>query len=119
MGLDYSGLIYAPNYDVWARQITVTPVISQPAAGAYTSRGIYNTQDKEVAGENGTIFIDQETILDILEGEFPVLPTQKDLIDIPSDGNVPAEGSFEVVSASSNGGGETTLVIRRIMATEP
>jgi hypothetical protein len=119
MGQDYSGLIYAPTYDVFARQITVTPVISQPAAGAYTARGIYDTQDKEVPGENGTIFVDQETILDILESEFPTLPTQKDLIDIPNDGNVPAEGSFEVMSSSSNGGGETTLVIRKIATVVP
>jgi hypothetical protein len=115
MGVDYSGLIYAPSFDMFARQITVTPW----AGSAYSARGIYDTQEKEVAGENGTIFIDQETILDILEAEFPVLPTQKDLIDIPNDGNMPAEGSFEVMSSSSNGGGETTLVIRKIATVVP
>jgi hypothetical protein len=119
MGLDYSSLVYEPSYDLFARSITVTPVMSQPTVAAYSARGIYTTEDKEVIAEDGSVFIDQSTILDIREIEFTVLPTQKDLIDIPSDGGVPAEGSFEVVSSGTNGGGETTLVIRKIAAVVP
>jgi hypothetical protein len=119
MGLDYSAQVYEPAYDLFARTVTVTPVVSQPSMPAYSARGIYTTEDKEVIAEDGSVFVDQATILDIREIEFAVLPMQKDLIDIPVDGTVVAEGTFEVVSGSSNGGGETTLVIRKIAPVVP
>jgi hypothetical protein len=42
-----------------------------------------------------------------------VLPEQGDLINIPADGEVPAEGDFEVTRVTRIDGGETTLSIRK------
>ena len=42
-----------------------------------------------------------------------VLPQQGDLIHIPAEGMIPAEGDFEVTDVDRNGGGETTLAIRK------
>jgi hypothetical protein len=124
MGIDFSTLVYLPAFDFYARPITVTPIKSNPSGGPYTIRGIWTTQDTELMAEEGlAVLADQETILDVRDNEFfdagvPV-PQQGDLINIPADGNVPAEGDFEVVHTSRNGGGETTLVIRAWGPAEP
>jgi len=119
MGIDISANVYAPNFDFWSREITITPVASQPGGAAYSARGIYDTRGTMVQTEQGlAILSDQETILDIREREFPVKPVQGDMIDIPPDGTVTeGVGLYEVTDSSDNGGGETTLVLRKIVPT--
>jgi hypothetical protein len=119
MGLDMSALVKLPAMDVFARPIDVTPIASQPGAGAYRARGYLGTSQLDVAAEDGSVITDQQTYLDIRDAEFAVLPRQRDRIDIPADGTVPAAGSFEVVSASQDGGGLTTLVIRKFEPNRP
>ena len=115
MGLNYSALPYLPAYDVFARPIDVLPA----GGAAYRRRGIYGTRPIAILAEDSSSVSDQETILDIREAEFSVLPRQGDRIFIPRDGDVPAEGEFEVMDATRNGGGETTLVIRKFEAPRP
>ena len=115
MALDFSVLVYLPQYDVFARPIEVRPV----GGASYPSRGIYSTRAVDVPAEDGSVISDQETILDIREAEFSVLPRQGDQIFIPRDGNVPQAGLFEIIDPSSNGGGETTLVIRAVGPPRP
>jgi len=101
---------------VYGRVVTVTPVFSQPGAPSYSARGIYDVEESDVVGENGQIFSDHTKILDILESDWAgsVLPVQHDLIDIPADPNAgEALGMFEVLDAVENGGGETTLKLRK------
>jgi hypothetical protein len=117
MAVDFSTVLYAPNFDVWARAITVTPVVSAPGAGSYQMRGVYDTDETIIQGLDGvSIISDQKTVLDILEAEFVAngyaAPLQGDIIDIPAEGNIPACGPFEVVDRKDNGGGEITLIIR-------
>lgn len=119
MALNFSTLVYLPNFDVFARDIVVTPLASQPGGAAYGARGIYDTRSLDVLAMDGSIFSDQQTILDVRETEFDVLPAQGDLIDIPPDGAIPEAGMFEVVDANTNGGGETTLVIRKVVPAKP
>jgi hypothetical protein len=71
--------------------------------------------------ENGSIISDQRTFLDIKEDEFAVIPRQGDLINIPAEASsgLPALGDFEIVDTSNDGGGETTLTLRKIVATKP
>lgn len=120
MAVDYSTLILLPNYDMWARPVTITPLGSQPpGAAAYTNRGIYDTRGIEVVSVEGALVSDQETILDVRESEYAVVPQQRDQIDIPAVDNIPAAGLFEVTDAWTNGGGETTLVLRKIETATP
>jgi hypothetical protein len=115
MGLDYSTLIYGPTYDMFARPIVVTPLASQPNAASYQARGIYNHNRLNVVLEDGSTFVEQETILDIRTVEFAVPPIQNDEVSIPADGNVPAVGTFLITSAWDNGGGEINLHLRKLM----
>ena len=97
----------------------ILPAGSQPGEPTYEARGIYHTKETDVMGENDTIISDQQTLLDILEPEFEVLPAQFDRITIPAEGPIPALGTFEVVNSSTNGGGETTLKLRKYLDPKP
>jgi len=119
MGVNFATLLYEPNFDMWAVPITVNPIVSQPGAPAYSARGIFDTRDIDVIGTDGSIFSDQQTELDILEKEFSVLPKQNDRVTIPLDCNGAPLGEYEVLDVSTNGGGETTLSLRKWTAAAP
>jgi hypothetical protein len=119
MGIDFTDLVYLPNYNVFARPVTFTPKASQPTAAPYLSRGIYGTEPIDVLAEEGSIFSDQRTILDVREAEFDVVPQQGDQVDIPADVGMPALGSYEIIEVKSNGGGETTLSLRKLVPAKP
>jgi hypothetical protein len=120
MALNFSTLVYLPNFDIFSRPIIVTPLASQPGLPAYNARGIFSTRDVDVGALDGSIVSDQQSILDVREIEFTVVPQQLDRIHIPADPDAgPALGDFEVVDADTNGGGETTLAIRKIQTAKP
>jgi len=119
MAINFSTQVYTPCFDIFARPVTITPVASQPNAAAYAARGIYDTEPMDVLAEEGSVFSDQRVVLDILEAEFAVLPIQNDLVDIPESAGLPAEGQFEIIDVKSNGGGETSLSLRKIVETKP
>jgi len=111
-GVDWPGTTYGPNYDYWARTIIVTPLVSQPGQGAVSGRGIFNTGEIFVPSLDGALVSTNATIVDILLNEWPILPAQGDLLDIP-DTTVKG-GAFEVASVGGdNGGGEITVVLKR------
>jgi len=124
MAIDFSTLVYLPAQDVFGRNATFTPVKSNPSGGSYVMRGIFSTRSSDVFTEMGvSVLSDQETIFDIRTVEFIdngyALPQQGDRLTIPAEGNIPAEGDFEVTDTSVNGGGEMTLVIRKYEAAAP
>jgi hypothetical protein len=117
--LDFSTIIYSKTQDVFGRSVVVTPIASQPGQPAYNARGIYSTEPEDVLADEGTIFSDQRTILDVRDIEYTVIPLQGDHISIPATGSIPAAGDFEVINNKSNGGGETSLQLRRLVSTKP
>jgi hypothetical protein len=118
-GVDFTTEVYLPGFDLFARPVTFYPYTSQPTGAAYLGRGIYDTRLIQVAGLDGSFLVDQQTILDIRECEFAVLPQQQDRLTIGPATNGPDLGEFEVMMSSSNGGGETTLVIRKWVTAKP
>lgn len=122
MAVDFSASLLTPNYDQWARPIAVTPIASAPAAAAYQARGIFDTEALDLLSED-VVISDQKTILDISEEEFlsagHALPQQGDLINIAAHATLRALGDFQVVSTSSDGGGETTLELHKWEASAP
>ena len=120
MSVNYSLLILLPVYDMFARPVTFCPYKSQPGAGAYNARGIYDSDDINIVGEDEAIFSDQQTILDIRAIEFAVTPLQGDHVYIEADGpNMPAQGEFEILDTDDNGGGEITLTLRKWLPPKP
>ena len=121
MAVNFSTLVYLPNFDMFARPVTITPLASQPGMPAYIARGIYDTRAIDVQAEDGSIISDQQTILDVLDDEFTVVPEQLDriVIDVDVDAGTIGVGEYEVTDTESNGGGETTLIIRRIVTAKP
>jgi hypothetical protein len=109
MGVNFALLVYDPNYEVFA--VPVTFVTAN--LGTFSGRGIFDTRALNVMAEDNSIYSDQQTILDIREAEFAVLPQQQDHVIIPSDCNGVNQGEWEIIDTSTNGGGETTLVLRK------
>ena len=110
LGVNFSVLVYDPVYEFFAVDVVFTPLIG----ANYSARGIFTTRALDVTGEDGSIFSDQETILDIREAEFSVLPLQGDKVTIPRDCNGIDQGTWEILDADTNGGGETTLLLRKL-----
>jgi hypothetical protein len=113
MALNFSKFVYTPCFAVFSRPIIVTPRGGQ----SYSARGIYDTDETDIISPDSmSVIYDQRTIVDILEADFVAagypIPQQGDLIEIPADEDLEAEGLFEVVDVSNNGGGEVNLVIR-------
>lgn len=124
MAVDFSHLLYLQCQDQFSRPVIVTPRVSDPTSGSFNIRGIFSTRPIDIITDVGTSMVsDQQTILDVRDQEFfdlerPV-PKQGDLINIPGDGNIPDEGDWEVTDCDANGGGETTLTIRRYLPALP
>jgi hypothetical protein len=118
MAIDFSVLVYLPNFDVWARSITVTP---SGGGTSYQARGIFHTGPSTIMSEGVVVAVisDQQTTLDIRAREFAAIPRQGDLIDIPQEGQIEAEGLFKVTDAFNCDGGEWTLVMQRVVLTAP
>ena len=116
MDVNFSNDVYLPNFEMWARPINVMPLIGT----AYSARGIYHSDYLQFAGDGGSIISDQQTTLDIRDAEFGALPGQGDQISIPqSPSGMPALGTFEVINIWNNGGGETTLQLRKVLPQQP
>ena len=115
-GLNFPGMVYEPCYSIFARPISINPVNSQPGAGWYNGRGIFDTNSIEVVALDGSLYSDTRTELDILQYEFPILPQQGDVVSIPQDMQLPG-GTFEISDATpiGNAGGEVTLTLRRLV----
>lgn len=114
MALNYSALVYRQAFNIFAR-----PVMFVGDAVPSSGRGIYNTDTEDVVTEDGSVFSDQRTVLDVLEEEYTVLPSQNDTVIIPAELDLPALGEFKVIDVRSNGGGETTLTLRKVVVSKP
>lgn len=118
MAINFSTAVYLPCQETFGRPITVVPLASRPGTKPYVSRGHYDTRAVEVLTGDGPL-ADQETVLYIREVEFEVVPAQRDQIYLSAFAGLPEVGLFEVTNAITNGGGETTLTVRKIMRPSP
>ena len=124
MGVDYSSFILLPNFDFWSRPVTFYPLVSGGVnISPYVTRGIYRSGDTQYYGDGSVALSDQKTELDIRDEEFAVLPRQGDRVFIGVDtdfgGMQNSPGMFEVTDRSNNGGGETTLTLKKIETATP
>jgi len=114
MSVDFATWVYLPNFDVFARQITFYPLMSQPNVPPFAARGIFDTNEIDVVAMNGSIVTDSRTELDIFQPEWSVYPVQGDMVDIPWESDVDG-GLFLIadVHGHGNAGGELTCTLAR------
>jgi hypothetical protein len=114
MGVDFAASVYSPCFDMFARTIIIYPVVSQPGIAGYGARGIFDTNETDVVGMDGSILTNARTELDIFQPEWPTYPRQGDIVDIPFEADVDG-GTFQVadVHGFGNAGGELTLILSR------
>ena len=124
MPINFSTELFLPNFDTFARPITVNPVASMPGQPPYSARaddpgmpcrGIYDTRPIDVIGLDGLVTSDQKTELDVRDAEFVIVPMQRDIITIPAIDDIPALGDYEVLDSDNDGEGSTTLTLRKIV----
>jgi hypothetical protein len=116
MAINYSTMVYEHAQNVFGRQVTFTPKDGPPFVG----RGIMDIDPVDVLAEDGSLISETRVVLDIRDEEFAVMPKQGDRADIGGDpSGIPAQGPFEIIDSDPNGGGETTLTLRRIVPTKP
>jgi hypothetical protein len=116
MAVNFSITNYLPCQELFGRPVSIKPIASQPGGETYTNRGIYGSGPVNSDLEDGTILSDQDTILDIRDDEYPILPEQGDEITIDVD---PVSGRrrlgvFMVSNVWDNDGGEVTLQLKKI-----
>jgi hypothetical protein len=117
MAVNFSEALYAPEQDTFGRPIIVNPIASQSGGGSYQGRGIYDSGGINILLDDGSIFSDQRTIIDIRAEEYVVPPQQQDVITIPYDpaSGLDALGDFEITNVIDNGGGELTLELKKVV----
>jgi hypothetical protein len=107
-----STAVYEVCQNTYGRPVTFTSTLGNSFSGS--ARGIYDSRTLNVVMEDGSIFSDQQTILDIRTSEFSVLPMQGDFINVPLEpvSGLPDLGDFEITNVFHNGGGEVTLELK-------
>ena len=113
MAINFSPAVYQICQDTFGRPVAFTGIgYSGPG------RGIYESDKLETISEEGGVMVEQQTILDIREDEYPTLPVQGDTVTIPAEpiSGLPDEGTFQIIKVTNNSGGEVTLQLREIFS---
>lgn len=113
MAVNLDVLLQQQIFDVWSVPCTFNPIVSQAGGPAFAGRGILNTYTLDVPAEDGSIYSEQRTILDIRDSEFSTMPEQNDRVTIPYDCNGAPKGEYQIIDSTSDGGGQTCLTIRK------
>lgn len=109
MAVNLDVLLQSPIFDFWSVPITFVTA----AEGSFLGRGIPNRYAVDVMALDGSIYTDQRYICDIRESEFGTIPQQNDHLIISQDCNGVDQGEWQIVDATSNGGGQTCLTLRK------
>lgn len=80
--INWDQLVQAPLQRIFSQAVLFTPVISQPDAPAFTGRGIWSSQVREVALENGGVLSTNEFHLGIRLADFTVPLQQEDQVAV-------------------------------------
>lgn len=109
--IDFDKIVLAPNAAIFARPITVNPIVSQPAVAPYSARGIWKSQPVDVQMEDG-IMSSQMHTLDVRLAEFPVPIVPGDTVLVDAFQSLPRIGVCEVEDTGEDGQGMSILTLK-------
>jgi hypothetical protein len=110
--IDFDALVLGPAMAIFARPITVRPIVSQPLAAPYAARGIWGRRAADMQLEDGSILGTDDLTIGIRIGEFPILPKPGDLIEIDAHMSLPRIGVCEMVDDGDDGQGGYAIVVK-------
>ena len=106
MAVNLDVLLQGPIFDFWAVPVTFTPLASQPGQPAYQGRGILNTYSASMSQASTARSIPTSAPSSTsARASSPCCPQQNDHVTIPLDCNNVPKGEYQIVDASSDGGG--------------
>jgi hypothetical protein len=110
--IDFDALVLAPASKIFQIKVVYTPTVSQPGVLPFATNGVYSSQALDVELQDGTIYSDQQTKLDIRLADFAVYPNEGDFVTI-TDTRHPACGKqFWIGDLDEDGQGGGTLLLR-------
>lgn len=110
--IDFDKIVLKPASDVFSINVVYTPTVSQPSVLPFATRGVYSSQKLDVELQDGTIYSDQETKLDVRLAEFAAYPQEGDFVTI-TDPRHPAYGKqFWIGDLDEDGQGGGKLLLR-------
>lgn len=125
MGIDFNNLVLGPCMDAFYKSCLVTPVKSQPMAIPYPARGVWTTDNINVATDDGGSFSSRVLKYGIKIDEFMIPPVQHDVLtfkvsDLPMGYlrdalNPTATVDFLIDNDQPDGQGGSTLILKRKM----
>ena len=113
MGVDFDALVLNPTVTTFGILVTFTPLVSQPLAASYDSRGVFSSTPLDVLMQDDTIFSDQQTSLGVRYRDFPVAPPAPgDLVTITDPAHWAFGKQYWIGDSDDDGQGGTTLLLR-------
>jgi hypothetical protein len=109
--IDFDAFVLTPAGNVFQIAVLYMPLMSQPGVAAFSVFGVWSSSALQVEMQDGTIFSDQQTKLDVRLGDFAAYPTEGDLVTI----NEPTHPAFGrqywigTMHQDGQGGGELLL----------
>jgi hypothetical protein len=122
MSTDLSALVLAPNLDIFAVDVTVDPVRSQPGALPFQARGIFKSEPYEIVLPDGSVIANVKTTLGIRGDDetpdgtpmWPALPQRGDGVRLLDKNSQPQiDGFYWVADRVGDGQGGHTLTLRK------
>ena len=110
--IDFDAIVLKPAGDIFQIAVVYTPTASQPGVLPFNTNGVYSSQKLNVELQDGTIFSDQETKLDVRLADFAAYPQEGDFVTI-TDARHPAYGKqFWIGDLDEDGQGGGKLLLR-------
>ncbi len=104
--IDFSALVLGPAMAAFGQPMTVTPVVSQPGAPAYSARGSWSWKPVQEELPDGTYHSTNQPAIGIRLADFAVPPKQDDTL-------VMAQGAFTIIDVVPDGQGGADLKLRQ------
>jgi hypothetical protein len=110
--IDFDALVLKPAGDIFQIMVSYTPTVSQPGVPAFDTNGVYSSTALDVELQDGTIYSDQQTKLEVRLADFAAYPEEGDFVTI-TDARHPAFGKqFWIGDLDEDGQGGGILLLR-------